>query len=289
MDFSMAAQPVEPTTGPAFTLGEKAVAEDGVIRYTLKSRCQSGSPSLRILLPDKFPQSDTRIAAESCRFLFVLPVESGDGREFGDGLSAVKNLNLHNIHKMVVIAPTFGQIPWYGDHPTDADARQESHMVKAVAPAVDRLFPSSSPRRLLLGFSKSGWGAVSLLIRHPDLFDAAAAWDAPLMVESPTRYGMEQVFATQKNFDGYFLPKQLREKAAVLQGSKRLALLGYGNFRDQMRMAHDLLLQLGVPHDYADGPRRRHHWNSGWVPEAVESLVKMTSLPAPSFVEKTRE
>jgi hypothetical protein len=31
----------------------------------------------------------------------------------------------------------------------------------------------------LLGFSKSGNGALTPLLRHPHVFSAAAAWDAP--------------------------------------------------------------------------------------------------------------
>lgn len=226
-------------------------------------------------MPDRLARSEARIGAFR-RFLFVLPVEQGDDRQFGDGLVTVRNLNLHNRYNLIAIAPTFSQIPWYADHPTDPGIRQESRMVKAVAPAVDRLFPTSYPCRLLLGFSKSGWGAVSLLVRHPEVFEAAAAWDAPLMIQSPNRYGMEQVFATQKNFDRYFLPQQLQEKAWSLQGRKRVALFGYGNFRDQMRQAHGLLLQFHISYDYADGPPRKHHWDSGWVEQAVESLVEMT-------------
>jgi len=279
MNFSTAACVVEQAGGPVFTLGAKTVGDNGIIRYELKSPYQSGTPSLRVLLPDKFTDSGRPAKASGQRFLFVLPVESGDGRQFGDGLITVKDLNLHNLYGLVVIAPTFSQLPWYADNPTNPDIRQETHMIKAVVPAVDELFPSSGPHRLLLGFSKSGWGAVSLLVRHPELFDAAAAWDAPLMIESPNHYGMDRVFATQKHFDRYFLPRQLREKSSALRERKRLALLGYGNFRDQMRSAHDLLVQLDIPHDYSDGPQRQHHWNSGWVQEAVKALMEMAPPP----------
>jgi hypothetical protein len=282
IQFAAVVWAAEAGGGAVFTLGQKTVGQDGVIRYEIQSPYQSGTPSLRILLPDEFARSDGADVADGYRFLFVLPVESGDGRQYGDGLTAVRDLNLHNLHRLIVIAPTFSQLPWYADHPSRSDVRQESHFVKAVVPAVDRLFPSRRPCRLLLGFSKSGWGAVSLLLRHPDRFDAAAAWDAPLMVESPSRYGMSQVFGTQENFDRCFLPRQWREKAPTLRERKRLAILGYGNFREEMRAAHILLEQLKIPHDYADGPQRSHRWESGWVQQAVESLIKMTSSAMPN-------
>jgi hypothetical protein len=36
---------------------------------------------------------------------------------------------------------------------------------------------------------------------------------------------------------------------------------------------HDLLLELGIPHRYIDGPHRPHDWHSGWLPAAVELLL----------------
>jgi hypothetical protein len=57
---------------------------------------------------------------------------------------------------------------------------------------------------LLLGFSKSGWGALfSLLLRHPDVFGKAAAWDAPLVMDSPGRHGNGDIFGTPENFEKY--------------------------------------------------------------------------------------
>ena len=34
-----------------------------------------------------------------------------------------------------------------------------------------------------------------------------------------------------------------------------------------------LMLGMEIRHEYADGPKRRHSWESGWVPEAVRMLV----------------
>ena len=89
------------------------------------------------------------------------------------------------------MAPTFSHLPWYADHPTDPDIRQESYLLEVVIPFIEANYPARADRRgrLLLGFSKSGWGAYSLLLRHPDVFGKAAAWDAPLMMSEPGKYG----------------------------------------------------------------------------------------------------
>jgi len=152
--------------------------------------------------------------------------------------------------------------------------RQESHLLRAVLPFVDRNYPTTgrSDDRLLLGFSKSGWGAFSLVLRHPDQFGKAAAWDAPLMMETSGQYGSGPIFGTQENFELYRISTLLRSRAADLQGRPRLFHLGYGNFRDHHSRLEILLSELNVPHRCKDGPLRTHHWSSGWVPEAVQWL-----------------
>jgi hypothetical protein len=84
------------------------------------------------------------------------------------------------------------------------------------------------------------------MLRHPDVFAKAAAWDAPLMLDKPGKYGSGDIFGTEANFEGYRVSKLLEDKAGNFQKDKRL-----------MR----------------DGPARKHDWHRGWVKEAVERLV----------------
>ena len=259
----------QPAIRPLYEIGKKVPGLEGVTRYLFRSRYQPGDNFLRVLTPDKKPDPTQKL-----RILLVLPVEAGLGDQFGDGLATVKRLDLHNKYNLIVVEPTFSALPWYCNHPNDADLQQESYIAKAVVPAVDELFPGAK-HRLLLGFSKSGFGAVSLAVRYMEIFDAAAAWDAPLLKDKPDNYGMGPIFGSQQNFDLYNLARQFREKSRYLRKDKRLVLTGYDHFREHMQRAHNLLDQLEIPHIYADGPQRRHHWDSGWVPEAVEQLVKL--------------
>jgi len=49
--------------------------------------------------------------------------------------------------------------------------------------------------RFLLGFSKSWWGAFSLIMTYPEFFGYAASWDAPMFFDR-FHYSMEQVYGT---------------------------------------------------------------------------------------------
>jgi hypothetical protein len=244
--------------------------DDGCFVHVVKSKYHAGQTHIRLLLPDQLK------AGRRYTVLYVLPVEPGRGTRWGDALQEVKKHDLHNQHDVLFVFPTFSDLPWYADHPTNPAIRQEMYFTKVVVPFVAASYPASD-ERLLLGFSKSGWGAWVLLLRHPDVFFRAAAWDAPLMMEQIGKYGTSEIFGTQKNFEEYRPADLLRENAARLRSETRLILTGYGNFRKHHEQAHQLLEDLNIPHEYRDGPQRRHEWHSGWLSEVVNLLLSTRS------------
>jgi len=246
-----------------------AVGDAGIRVHEVTSPFQQGKTQLRVLLPDD------RKPGEKLPVIYVLPVEANDEARYGDGLVEVKRHELHNKHCTIFVAPTFSHLPWYADHPTDATIRQESYLLEVVVPFIERTYPARAEPggRLLLGFSKSGWGAWCLLLRHPDVFGRAAAWDAPLMMDQLGKYGSDPIFGTAENFARYKISDLVRARAASLGKAKRLILTGYGNFRADHQRAIARLDELNIPHEYRDGPPRKHDWHSGWLSEAVELLV----------------
>jgi S-formylglutathione hydrolase FrmB len=262
---SLAAEPVED-----FHVSAGRQDANGWIVHTVQSPFQAGTTEIRVLAPDG------PAPAPPYATLYVLPVEATDGRRWGDAMQEVRQRDLHNRHRLVCVYPTFSHLPWYADHPQQPAIRQESYFLRVVVPFVERTYPvgRDPASRMLVGFSKSGWGAFSLLLRHPDVFGKAAAWDAPLAMSQPNRYGMEEIFATQENFERYRITNLLKERASSLQAGKRLVHLGYGNFRDQHLAVESLLNELQISHVFRDGPQRPHAWDSGWLPDAVQLLVE---------------
>lgn len=244
---------------------------EGLLAYTVTSEFLAGPNEVEVLLPDKME------AGKQHPVLYILPVNPGTRGPWGSGILEARRQDVHNKHGLVCVAPAFDSWPWYADHPTDPKIRQESYLLKVVLPLVEERHPVlKEPRgRLLVGFSKSGWGAFSLLLRNPDVFGRAAAWDAPLMEQAPKKYEMGGVFATQENFERYKITALLEQKAALLKaGPPRLALLGYGNFREQTEQAHARMLALGIPHVYENAAKRKHDWHSGWFADAVRLLMQ---------------
>lgn len=242
----------------------------GVLRHRVESTLQSGPTSIRVLLPDQ-TEPGRRLPV-----LYVLPVEAGDGNQYGDGLVECKKYDLHNKHGIICVAPTFSDLPWYADHPSDSRIQQEAYFLNVVLPFVEANYSTIKEQngRLLVGFSKSGWGAFSLLLRHPDTFAKAAAWDAPLMKEKPDQFGMGPIFGTQENFEQYQISQLLKRQAPKLRDVVRLIHVGYGSFREHHEGVEKLLTELNINHQYKDGPKRKHNWHSGWLPEAVDMLIR---------------
>lgn len=248
--------------------------KNGWLVHDVQSPFQAGTTRIRVLLPDHLDLGRKYPA------IYLLPVEAGDEHHYGDGLLEAQRRGLHNTHRVLLVAPTFSHLPWYADHPTDRAIRQESYFMNVVVPFIERTYPAApaAERRLLLGFSKSGWGAWSLLLRHPQQFGRAVAWDAPLMMDQPGKYGSGAIFGTAENFERYRLTSALRTAAAGLASESRLLLIGYRGFRQEHQAMHALLGELHIPHVYRDGPDRPHEWQSGWLPEAVELLL---AVPQP--------
>jgi enterochelin esterase-like enzyme len=243
--------------------------QNGFWTHKVRSPYQAGSTRIRVLLPE---------ATKSCEpypVVYVLPVEARDGTQYGDGLREVQKHDLHNRYGAIFVAPTFSHPPWYADHPTHSIIRQETYLLDVVLPFVERTYPIIARRegRRLLGFSKSGWGAWTLLLRHPDVFDQAASWDAPVMMEWPSQFDSAEIFATRENFECYHLQRLLRERRPMLGSQCRLWLAGYRIFRSHNQEIHALLERLQIRHEYHDGPDRAHDWHSGWVSESVAWLL----------------
>lgn len=243
---------------------------EGITTHKVQSPYQSGETEIRVLTPKPIEKG------KRYPVIYVLPVEAKRESRYGDGLLEVKKHNLHNKHQAIFVAPTFSDLPWYADHPTKPNVRQERYFLKVVLPLVEKLHPASNKPedRLLLGFSKSGWGAWTLLLRNLDTLGRAAAWDAPLMMEKIGKYGNRPIFGTQETFENYRVDQLLRKTAKRLQGNKRLILTGIGNFQSHHQQAHQLLIDLKIPHEYRDAPKRKHDWHSGWVNKTVALLLR---------------
>ncbi|HIG28122.1 MAG TPA: hypothetical protein EYQ50_10100 [Verrucomicrobiales bacterium] len=245
--------------------------------YQIESSFQRRCTTVRILLPDKFD------AEKPYRVLYILPVVANDARKYGDGLLEVMKYNYHNVHQLICVAPEFTSKPWYADHSTDMGRQDESHLLKRILPFVDNKYPTLKTKegRLLLGFSKSGWGAFTLLLRNPSVFYKAAGWDTGIRVdtgpldEEDRMRRIQEFFGSRSNFEKHRISNLLKKKGKLLENQERLFYYNTEGSRARGGAEiHRQMVQLEFPHRYLFEPKRKHRWDSGWIPLAVEFLVE---------------
>ena len=244
--------------------------------HHLDSPYQARETTLRALLPDNMEEG------KRYPVLYVLPVHEDGLFRHGDGLEEIRKAGYHNRYGLICVAPSFTSKPWFADHDLNPEKQDESHFLKTVLSFVEKHYPvqASVESRLLVGFSKSGWGAMSLLLRHPDVFGKAAGWDTGIRVdtgpieESERAERIAREWGTEENFDKYRISSLIRSKGKELGGEARLFYYNVEGTRGLGgAIIHELLVEAGVPHRYTYEPKREHRWDSGWLPEAIQFLV----------------
>ena len=226
---------------------------NGFAVYRLNSPYQQSETIIRVLLPSGY-QTDKEYPV-----VYVLPVEAGTGTQYGDGLLTVKNASLHTTYQAIFVSPTFSAKPWYADHATNQTIWQETHFRSVVVSFIEARYPASAAAddRLLLGFSKSGWGAFSMLLRHPGEFGRAFAFDSPLGA-SWNFDDLDEIVGTQANFENYRVMGLIEKQAPLLKvQGPRLFMMGYwfSFTKSQMNDADELMTSLGIPHGYVPGTK----------------------------------
>jgi hypothetical protein len=124
--------------------------------------------------------------------VLALPVEDcgTSTKEYGSAIGLIRSSGWLAAHPAVAIAtPAFSTTPWFGDNPASSGGprvRQESYLTEVICPyllgGAHGLPIARNATVSLLGFSKSGWGSFSLLLRNEKTFARAALWDAPTML-----------------------------------------------------------------------------------------------------------
>jgi S-formylglutathione hydrolase FrmB len=206
-------------------------------------------------------------------------------------------INLADQLEALVVVPEFPVVPWYGDHESCATMRQESFLVDQLVPWIEECFPVKSNKdfRWLLGFSKSGFGAFSLLLRHPDVFGMAAVWDVPWLLDgSETRWGIAETFGSTQAWKAVLpetlldsLPDEFKEgrPRLILTGSR---LFGPGldtslkseNQPDHTISFHRQLQNAGFLHVYDPSLDFPHHWEGGWILPLMDLMKDLLNVPS---------
>lgn len=174
-------------------------------------------------------------------------------------------------YQMIIVCPDGGYDSWYIDSPVDSTVRYDSHVSKELTTFIDYYFHTIQDRRgrAITGMSMGGHGALSLALRHPDLYGAAGSlcggldlrpfkkndWDLQGVLGSP--------ITQWKNWEQY----SVMNIAERLKGIDLPLLIDCGTgdfFLEVNRNFHKKLQELNIPHDYNERPgeHNRDYWGT---------------------------
>ena len=140
------------------------------------------------------------------------------------------------------------------------------------------------PQRWLIGFSKSGNGALSLILRHPHVFSAAAAWDAPAQFTDMSAFpGHGREFRNRSELRSLRDPDAgARSSAEAFAQRNRIWISGdQSAWTVHMVQLDQQMNQAGVLHTFVQGGSAAHSWFSGWLNGAVIALDANAAAVAP--------
>lgn len=245
----------------------------GVLSWTVTSPYQEGPNKLEVLLPQPLKPG------RKYPVVYCLPVNATTKGDWGHPLTEAIKLDLPNRHQAIFVTPAYAVLPWFGDNPQRPEMRQNQYLIDVVIPFIESQYPAdATPRgRYLVGFSKSGHGALGLFLRQPDFFSKVAVfenwWGVP-NDEQWTQWGFATCYGTRENFDAYD-PQLLidKRKEQLAAGPTRIAvLLGGPGARLGVEGLLGKLRDRRIPHTEIRNAAMAHTWTSGWLPLAVAAI-----------------
>ncbi len=177
-------------------------------------------------------------------------------------------------YQMIIVCPDGGYDSWYLDSPVDSTVRYETHVGREVVDYVDHYYHTQASRsgRAIAGLSMGGHGALSIAIRHPEMFGAVGSicggldlrpfkknnWDLEGVLGDPDKYW--------KNWEAYSVVNLVpRLKSADLQVIIDCGLNDF--FVETNREMHRRLVEAKIPHEYTERPGEH---NAAYWSGAVE-------------------
>ena len=246
----------------------------------LNNTGSAGDQDMRVLVPDSpsgsYPHG----------FLWLLPVEPGQGTTFGDSIAVIQALDAQNQYNLTCIQPGFPIDPWYGNNVDDPQTQQETFMLQLVQWAKDNLATTGTEKHYLIGFSKSGFGGEVLFLRNQSVFSAVASWDTACDLQTLGEYDETPVFGEQSNLDNYSLynPNLTTWKAEGDTATVNRIWLGAGiNLITQTSDYAGRLTADGILNTYSFVEADSHAWDPspGWVAPALAAMLPASSASVP--------
>jgi enterochelin esterase-like enzyme len=224
--------------------------------FETKSRGRGTKGSYLIYLPPSYERETAR------RYPVIYWLHGGFGNA-RQGAWTVEHLDKGIrsglVPQTIVVLAQALPVGWYVNS-KDGKRPVEDVVIQDLIPHIDAAYRTLARResRGIEGMSMGGYGALHLGIKHPTLFGAISAV-APSILKDLRDEPKERTFDTFFDDEAYYDangPWTLaRENAAALRQGCVIRLLAGdqdARLRSTLTAFHDLLTQLGIPHEFTE-------------------------------------
>lgn len=137
--------------------------------------------------------------------------------------------------------------------------------------------PSAVPDRVILvGFSKSGLGALNLAPMLKDRLAGVVIFDVPVSMALRDDWGIGPYYPDNTSWQAELPVNCIDTYASVFSKDCPLILISGSAFHGQMAEFSSSLNNANVYHQFIPCPDMKHNWRSGWLTMAQKAL----NLPA---------
>jgi len=198
----------------------------------------------------------------------VLYLLHGVGGNYTNWMQASHVQEQARDYAMIIVLVDGGEYSWYLDSPMDSSSRYESYLISELLPLVERQVGAAAERsqRGICGLSMGGHGAISLSLKHPQLFGAASSLSG--ILDLTRHMGMASAWQLDRllgSFQQY--PENWRRHNCydlILQDGPKPALFFDCGLQDAFALTDNIdfarrLDSLRLPFRYQENPGG-HQW-----------------------------
>jgi len=226
---------------------------------TIPSAAMHKSLEATVVLPDRYARSN---AADRFPVVYLL---HGSGGDYTDWTANSPIGRLAGRYGVILVMPDGGRESWYIDSPVDAGSRYATYVGTEVVAYIDMHFRTIATKdaRAITGLSMGGFGALHIALDRPDEFGAAGSMSGAVDPRGcEDEPGIDQVFGDPARHADFWNSEAIVEHARSFASAHMALMIDCGT-NDSLvhsnRMLHARLVELGVPHRYAERPGG-HTW-----------------------------
>ncbi|WP_432712108.1 alpha/beta hydrolase [Pedobacter sp.] len=189
----------------------------------------------------------------------------GYGGNYGDYINKIPAIKAYADQYQMIIVCADGSSSWYLDSPVDDKWKYDTYISTELVSYTDQHYKTIANRnnRAITGLSMGGHGALSVAIKHQDVFGAAGSMSGGLDLRPfPANWEIAKRLGTYVQYPERWNNNSVMELTPLLSTHQLALIIDCGKddfFYTVNKAFHEKLLYQQIPHDFIIRPGA-HNW-----------------------------